>query len=159
LHLYSGLLSFLATKSLTIVPGRFQAAFEVFLIFVMDLVDSIAGKEAKRLYPLFIGIFMIIVVSNFMGLVPGLTAPTANLNTNMGLALIVFSSTHFLGIKKHGFFGYLWKLTGDTPLWLKPLFFMLEIINEIAKPFHCHSDYSEICLLRKYCFPSSRCLL
>jgi F-type H+-transporting ATPase subunit a len=61
-------------------------------------------------------------------------SPTSNLNTTIALAIIVFFSTHYFGIKKHGFFGYLKNLTHGAPWWLAPLMFVIEIISELARP-------------------------
>jgi F-type H+-transporting ATPase subunit a len=61
-------------------------------------------------------------------------SPTSNLNTTVALALIVFLSTHYYGIKKHGIIQYLKNLTHGVPLWLAPLMFVIEIISELARP-------------------------
>ena len=65
---------------------------------------------------------------------PGLSSPTANLNTTVALALIVFFSIHVFGIKQHGLFGYFAKFSAGVPWWLKPLMTIIELISEIARP-------------------------
>jgi F-type H+-transporting ATPase subunit a len=127
-------LSFLATRRLRLVPAGMQAVLEIAFRFVFDLVDSTIGPEGRRLYPLFLGFFLFTLVGNLLGLVPGLSSPTANLSTTAALALVVFGSTHFLGIRRHGFFGYLKHMTAGVPWWLKPLMFLIELISELARP-------------------------
>ena len=79
-----------------------------------------------------LGLF--ILVSNLMGLVPGLIAPTANLNTTAACALIVFFTYHWIGVRKQGFVPYLKHFAGPVPTALKPLMFVIEIISHCARP-------------------------
>jgi F-type H+-transporting ATPase subunit a len=127
-------LSFLATRRLKAVPSGLQAVFETGFQFIFDIVDEAVGLEGHALYPLFIGLFLFILVGNLIGLVPGFSSPTANLNTTVALAVLVFGSTHVLGIRKRGFFGYLAHFTAGVPWWLKPLMFGIEMISELARP-------------------------
>jgi len=127
-------LSFAATRRLQLVPRGLQAGFETVFGFVFDMVDSIIGPEGKKFYPLFLGMFLFILVGNLIGLVPGLSSPTANLNTTIALALITFFCTHFYGIKKQGLFKYVAHFCAGVPWWLKPLMFVVEVIGEIARP-------------------------
>ncbi|HVP56656.1 MAG TPA: F0F1 ATP synthase subunit A [bacterium] len=127
-------LSLFATRRLSIVPRKLQAVLEMGLEFVYGLVDSVAGSEGKRYYPLFVGLFLYIFVGNLLGLVPGLTAPTSNLNMTASLAIVVFISTHYFGIRRQGLVGYLKHMTGEVPWWLKPFMFVIEIISNLARP-------------------------
>ncbi len=127
-------LSFAATRRLQTVPRGLQSVFELAFGFVFGLVDETVGPDGRRLYPLFLGLFLFILVGNLVGLVPGLMSPTANLSTTGALALVVFASIHGLGIRRHGVFGYLRHLTAGVPWWLKPLMFVIEIISELARP-------------------------
>jgi len=128
------LLSFLATRRMSIVPGGIQNVFEVLFSFVFDLADSIIGAQSKKYYPLFIGLFLYILKSNLMGVIPGMVSPTSNINTTLALALIIFFSTHFFGIRKKGLLKYLDGLCHGVPIWLKPMMFVIEIISELARP-------------------------
>jgi F-type H+-transporting ATPase subunit a len=128
------ILSLLATLNLKLVPVGIQNIFEAIFDFIFNLVDSIIGKEGKSFYPLFIGLFLYIFFSNLLGLIPGFISPTANINTTLALALIVFFSTHFIGIKKNGLFKYLKSLAGHGPLWLMPFMLVIELISHITRP-------------------------
>ena len=128
------LLSFLATRRMSMVPTGIQNVFEVLFSFVFDLADSVIGAQSKKYYPLFLGLFLYILTSNLMGVVPGLVSPTSNINTTLALALIIFFSTHFFGIRKKGLLKYLDGLTHGVPGWLKPMMFVIEVISELARP-------------------------
>jgi len=127
-------LSLFATRRLSLVPRTLQSVLEMGLEFVYGLVDSVVGSDGKRYYPLFLGLFLYIFVGNLVGLVPGLTAPTSNLNVTASLAIVVFISTHYFGIRKRGFLGYLKHMTGEVPWWLKPFMFIIEMISHLARP-------------------------
>jgi F-type H+-transporting ATPase subunit a len=126
--------SALATRRLSLVPRKLQAVLEMGLGFVCGLADSVIGPEARHYYPLFVGLFLYIFVGNLLGLVPGFTAPTSNINITASLAVVVFLSTHYFGIRRQGLLGYLKHLTGEVPWWLKPFMFVIEIISHLARP-------------------------
>jgi F-type H+-transporting ATPase subunit a len=75
--------------------------------------------------------FIFIFFSNVFGLIPGFFSPTANINTTLACALIVFVTTHVVGIKIHGvkyikhFLGPIW--------WLAPLMLIIEIIGHFSR--------------------------
>ena len=123
-----------ATRRLQLVPRGSQNFMEVVLEqFVKELDDSI-GHDGRRYLPLIATLGLFILVSNLMGLVPGLIAPTANLNTPAAGALIVFFTYHWIGIRKQGALTYLKHFAGPVPLPLKPLMFVIEIISHLARP-------------------------
>jgi F-type H+-transporting ATPase subunit a len=128
------ILSYVGTRRLAMVPRGFQAVFEFGVGFIGNMVDTIIGPEGRAYYPLFLGLFFFILVGNVIGLVPGLSSPTANVNTTAALALVVFSSIHVIGIRRQGFFRYLAHFSAGVPWWLKPLMTIIELISELARP-------------------------
>lgn len=121
----------IATKGLSLVPSKLQNFFEIVIGGIEDfLVDNI-GEEGRWIFPLAATIFLYIFVSNLIGIVPGLFPPTANINTPLSCALVVFVFTHFIGIKYHGikyikhFLGPVW--------WLAPLILVIELIGHTAR--------------------------
>ena len=90
------------------------------------------GEEGKAYFPLIATFALFILVSNLIALIPGFYPPTANLNTNVALALTVFVMTHVVGFKKHGV-AYLKHFMGPI-IWLAPLIFVIEIIGHLARP-------------------------
>lgn len=124
--------SFLATKSISMIPSGAQNLLEVVVTGIDGLIEETMGKEGKAYFPLIATIALFILICNLIGLVPGFYPPTANLNTNAAMALAVFSLTHIVGFRKHGI-GYLKHFMGPI-IWLAPLMFVIEIIGHLARP-------------------------
>lgn len=112
-------------------PTGIQNFFEVIVKGLEDFIEEIMGPEGKHYFPLIASLFLFILVSNLMGLVPGFESPTANLNTTLALALCSFAATHYIGLRRHGF-GYVKHFMG--PMWaLAPLMFIIEGISHLAR--------------------------
>jgi F-type H+-transporting ATPase subunit a len=123
-----------ATRRLQLVPRGSQNFMEVLLEQFVKELDETIGHDGRRYLPLIATLGLFILTSNLMGLVPGLIAPTANLNTTAACALIVFFTYHWIGVRKQGFVPYLKHFAGPVPLALKPLMFVIEIISHCARP-------------------------
>jgi len=138
-------LSFGAVRYATAVSGSGDAGlvpppklglrnlFEVLADTVLGLMAGVMGeKAAKRYLPLVGTLFMFILFSNLLGLIPGFLPPTDSLKTNLALSVSVFVLSHFFGVREHGpkyfkhFLGPIW--------WLIPLMLPIELISHIARP-------------------------
>ncbi len=121
----------IAAKSLSLIPTKMQNLFEIIVSSIEEFMVEITGEEGRWLFPLVATIFLYIFISNLIGIVPGLFPPTANINTTLSCALVVFVFTHFIGVKYHGvkyikhFLGPVW--------WLAPLIFLIELIGHVAR--------------------------
>lgn len=125
-------LAFLASRGMKAVPGGVQNLMEVVVTGIENMVDETMGHKGKVYFPLIATFALFILISNLLGLIPGFYPPTANLNTNVALALIVFFMTHIIGIKEHGSH-YLKHFMGPI-LWLAPLMIIIEFIGHLARP-------------------------
>jgi F-type H+-transporting ATPase subunit a len=123
-----------ATRRLELVPRGSQNFMEVILEQFVKELDETIGHDGRRYLPLIATLGLFILTSNLMGLVPGLIAPTANLNTTAACALIVFFTYHWIGARKQGLIPYLKHFAGPVPALLKPLMFVIEIISHCARP-------------------------
>lgn len=123
----------LATRRLQMVPRGLQNVFEIVIEQLRGLIEEIIGHEGLRYFPLLGTLAFFIFVSNIFGLIPGLAAPTANLNTTLACALIVFFTYHYIGIRKNGPWNYLKHFGGPMPA-LAPLMFPIEVISHFARP-------------------------
>ncbi len=141
----------LATRRPQWVPSGIQNFMELVLDFALSFAEPLVGKKHTPFFlPLFYWLFLFIFFSNMAGLIPGLTSPTARVDTNLGLALIVFFSTHIWGIKVKGAKGYLshflpppipatgnffmkmlMKCIGVFMMILMPI---IHVVGELAKP-------------------------
>lgn len=126
------ILSFLATRRLQVYPGRLQNVMEVIVDGLHGLLIDTMGHHGKKFFPLIATIGLFIFTSNMIGLIPGFESPTANINTNLGMALIVFFSTHVVGIMTHGF-KYVKQFLGPV-WWLIPLMLPIEVISHLSRP-------------------------
>ncbi|MCD6525431.1 MAG: F0F1 ATP synthase subunit A [Desulfuromonas sp.] len=124
--------AFVVSRGIKMVPSGWQNLMESVIVGIEDLLVETMGPKGKTYFPMIATFALFILVSNLIGLVPGLYPPTANLNTNAALALTVFAMTHIVGIKEHGI-SYLKHFMGPV-LALAPLIFIIEIIGHMARP-------------------------
>jgi F-type H+-transporting ATPase subunit a len=127
------MLAFVASRRIALVPRGTQNVMEVVLEQFLKLLDDVIGHEGRRYLPLIATLGLFILVSNLMGLVPGMVAPTANLNTTAACALIVFVAYHVIGIRKQGFVTYAKHFVGPV-WWLAPLMVPIEVVSHLARP-------------------------
>ena len=125
-------LSVVASRNMALVPRGTQNFMEVVLEQFLTLLDDVIGHGGRRFLPLIATLGLFILVSNLMGLVPGMVAPTGNLNTTAACALIVFFYYHYVGIRTQGFVNYLKHFCGPVPA-LAPLMFPIEIVSHFAR--------------------------
>ncbi len=127
------LVAYMVRRHITMVPGKGQNFFEVVIGTIDDFVCTNLGeKDGKKFVPLLAGIFIYILTMNIMGLLPGFDAPTANLNTTVSLAIVVFVYYNFLGMQRWGFH-YVNHFTGPSKA-LIPLMFPLEVVSHLSRP-------------------------
>lgn len=120
-----------AARVIELIPSKGQNLLEVIVGGLEEFMVGIVGEEGRWLFPLAATIFLYILVCNLFGLFPGFYPPTANMNTPLSCALVVFFMTHFIGIKYHGVM-YIKHFLGPIKP-LIPLFLVLEIISHLAR--------------------------
>ena len=118
----------LATRNLKTVPQGWQTFIEMIIEWLHEQIDAMMGRRGRALAPLIVTLFMFILVSNLLGLVPLMASPTNDLNTTLGLALFVVLLVHCLGVYLKGghYIAHFFQPT--------PLFFIINMIEEFAKP-------------------------
>ena len=120
-------------KEPQLIPDSVQLFYEGVLSALNSMLEDNIGEEGRQFLPFITTLAIYIFFSNVLGLIPGFTASTSNLNSTAALAIIVFLYYNYIGIKKHGF-GYLKHFMGPV-WWLAPLMFPIEIISHLARPF------------------------
>ena len=122
------LIAFLATRSLSLVPSGWQNVVEMIVLWLHEQIDAMMGERGRFLAPFIVSLFMFLLVSNWLGLVPTMASPTNDLNTTLGLALLVIVLVHVLGIHMKGghYIAHFFQPT--------PVFVVINAIEEIAKP-------------------------
>ena len=138
------------TRRAVLVPGRLQSVLELPIEYLAGIT---AGSTSRwRAYvALVIGLFLMILVANWLGLLPGvgtigiihhegehetlvpfIRPASADLNFTLGLAIITFVTFVWWAIRLHGPIGYIKELAGE-PLLLAPLMFPIHLISEVSR--------------------------
>lgn len=134
----------LAARRITENPatgGRFGAAVEFLVGFLLNLVESTGGKKlGRRIFPLVSGLFIFIIFANFSGLLPGVGSiwygdhhvpimrpPTADLNMTLAMSTTTFLAVQFFGIRAHGVGGRLKHMADPA------FIFPIEVISEFSR--------------------------
>lgn len=122
-------LGFLMARKRGMVPESMQVFGELLVANLYKLTEDALDEEmAKKYGPLICALFLFLLVSNWLGIVPHLEEPTKDLNTPLSLGMMGFVIAHVAGIRKKGFKNY-------ASEYFQPIFFMapLNIIGELAK--------------------------
>jgi F-type H+-transporting ATPase subunit a len=90
------------TRRFTLCPDRRQAVLELIVTGIMGQIEEIIRKDPRPFLPLLGTLFIFLVAANLSGVLPGVEAPTGKLETPAALALIVFASVHFFGVRARG---------------------------------------------------------
>jgi F-type H+-transporting ATPase subunit a len=110
-------------------PGPLQALGEMIVTMLYELTEDALGKELAKTYaPMVCALFLFLLLSNWLGIIPHLDEPTKDLNTTLSLGIMGFCIAHYAGIKSKGFKAY-------AKEYFQPIFFMmpLNVIGELAK--------------------------
>ncbi len=124
-------LGWAAARRVSLVPSGVQNVLEPVISGLEEFMLSITGHHGKPYFPLVCTLFLYIFLCNIFGLMPGLFSPTANVNTTLSMAIVVFVVTHVIGVKEHGF-KYIKHFLGPV-WWLSPLIMPIEIIGHLAR--------------------------
>ncbi len=120
----------LATHRLRLYPGPGQAVLELLVTSVQAQIRETLRTEPEPYLPFLATLFIFIASANLLSLVPGLEPPTAHLETDAALAVIVFFAVHYFGIRVRGLGGYLADFA--KPTWIMA---PLNLISEFTRTF------------------------
>ncbi len=126
-----GVFCWLVTRRLSLNPGPLQTMLEGVVSAMDESIRALLPGRARQLLPFIATLWIYIVIANLIGLIPGLHSPTANLSVTAGLALLVFLSVHWFGIRSAGIRGYFKHYLHPTPL-LLPFHLISEVTRTIA---------------------------
>jgi F-type H+-transporting ATPase subunit a len=112
-------------------PSRLQTALEGTVLALQSAIESAAPSHAARLLPFVGTLWLFIGAANLAGLVPGLRSPTGDLSLTVALAMLVFLSVHWFGIRIDGLKDYLRHYLDPNPI-LLPFHLLGEITRTLA---------------------------
>lgn len=122
------------TARRSLVPGRMQSLAEVSYEFVADTLKSSAGTEGMRFFPFVFSLFMFILITNLVGLIPYTFTVTSHIIITAALALTVFFTVIIYGLWTHGL-GFLRLFApSGVPILIMPLIVLIEIMSFISRP-------------------------
>jgi F-type H+-transporting ATPase subunit a len=125
----------LGTKRGALVPGRWQSVAEMSYEFVADMVETNAGHGAEPYFPFVFTLFMFVLFSNALGLIPYSYTVTSQIIVTFALAAVVFIGVTIIGFVKHGaHFGRLFVPEG-VPIVLLLLLVPIELLSYCIRPF------------------------
>lgn len=118
----------LAVRKLSVIPSGCQNCLEIVVSWLNSACDSMMGKRGHLFAPFITALFLFLLTSNLLGLIPFMESPTNDLNTTLGLALLVVCLVHFSGLffKKSHYIAHFFQPFAP--------FVIINLIEEFAKP-------------------------
>ncbi len=114
-------------------PGKLQHCFEIIYNFLRGQADEVVGHAGRAHLPFFGTIFLFILFSNLLGIVPGFESPTMFPYVPAGCAIAAFLFYHWAGIRAHGLGRYLAHFAGPVPL-MAPIMIPIEVVSHLGRP-------------------------
>ncbi len=124
------LVGFFATRRLTLSPSRYQAMLELTVGAIEDQIRGTMCAAPQRYLPMIGTLFLFILTANWSSLIPGIEPPTAHLETDAALGLIVFCSIIYFGIRARGVRGYL-RTFAEPTIFMIPL----NLVENLTRTF------------------------
>ncbi len=119
------------TRHLRLHPGPVQTAVEGAVLAMENAVRDLVPRHVDRIAPFIMGLWWFLLTANLIGLIPGLQSPTRDLSITSALALLVFLSVHWFGIRIQGLKAYLRHYLQPFPF-LLPFHLVSEITRTVA---------------------------
>src|SRR5262249_1964450 len=117
-----------------LVPGRYQAMAELSYVFVATMIRSTAGEEGMRFFALVYSLFMFILVSNVIGIIPYTFTVSSHIIVTAAFALLVFFTVLVYGFYKNGLKFFRIFVPQGVPGYILPLVVGIEIISFLSRP-------------------------
>lgn len=124
----------LAMSKKSLVPSRGQLVAEGLYKFISSLVRDNVGDKGMRYFPLVFTLFMVVLLGNLLGMIPGSFTYTSHVAVTGILALIIFFVVTIMGFVNHGLHFLQLFCPPGVPLWIAPLIIPIEIISYLSRP-------------------------
>jgi len=122
-----------AVSKRSIVPTRMQSMAEISYEFVANMIGSAAGEDGLIFFPFVFTLFLFVLFSNFLGLLPGSFTVTSQIAVTFALAAFVIAMVIIVGFMKHGI-GFLKLFVPQAPWYLLILLVPIEFISFLTRP-------------------------
>jgi F-type H+-transporting ATPase subunit a len=118
-------------RSLAVLPGPLQVVFEGIVVACENAVREVLPRDYVRVTPFILSLWTFLVVANLLSLVPGLESPTRDLSVTSALAVLVYFSVHWFGVRSQGWRAYLRHYLSPNPV-LLPFHLLSEVTRTVA---------------------------
>jgi F-type H+-transporting ATPase subunit a len=122
-----------SVKPNRLVPTRSQSMAEMSYEFVSNMIHSAAGSDGLKFFPFIFTLFMFVLVSNFMGMLPFAFTVTSQIAVTFAMALFIIVMVIVTGFLKHGF-GFLKLFVPAVPWYLVWLLVPIELVSFFIRP-------------------------
>lgn len=124
----------MAMRPAAIVPGRMQAAAEMMYEFVADMVRSNVGSEGRPYFPFIFTLFVFVLFSNLLGMLPYSYTTTSQIIVTFAMAFFIFIAVTLIGLVKHGMHFFSFFVPAGAPKPLYPLIILIEVVSYFVRP-------------------------
>ena len=129
-----GALMLVGSSGRGLVPGRLQSVAELAYEFVAKMIRDTCGAEGMKFFPLIFTLFMFILFSNMLGMIPYAFTVTSHIIVTFALAVSVFTFVTVLGFIKHGPDYLKLFVPSGIPMIMMPLLVVIELISYLSRP-------------------------
>lgn len=125
---------FMGGRKRALVPGPLQSTNEVLVEFISGITTDNAGREAMKYFPLIFTLFVFILFSNLLGMVPSSFTATSHIIVTFGIAATAFLAITLIGFVRHGTHFLSLFLPSGTPWWMAPFMILIELVSYLSRP-------------------------
>ena len=122
------------TAGRRLVPTRMQSLAEVLYEFIADMIRGAAGEHGLKFFPLVFSLFMFILFSNVVGIIPYTFTVTSQIVITAALALLVFFTVIIYGLWHNGLHWFKLFMPSGIPIWMAPVIIIIELLSFLARP-------------------------
>ncbi len=127
-------LMLIPTRQRALVPSRAQSVAELSYEFVANTIQSTAGKEGMKFFPLVFSLFIFVLTVNLLGLLPYGFTVTSHIVITVALALLVFFTVLVYGFWKNGLRFFKLFVPSGIPIYILPLIVFIEVLSFLSRP-------------------------
>ena len=124
----------LAIRPAALIPGRMQGLAEMLYEFVADMVRSNVGNEGRPYFPVIFTLFMFVLFSNLLGLIPYSYTTTSQIVVTFAMASTIFVGVTLIALVKHGLHFFSFFVPSGAPKALIPFLVIIEVISYFVRP-------------------------
>ena len=117
-----------------LVPGRMQSIAEISYEFVADTIRTTAGKDGMKFFPFVFSIFMLVTVSNLVGIIPYTFTISSHIIVTAALAFLVLFTVLIYGFYRNGLRFFKLFVPSGIPVVILPLVVAIEVISFLSRP-------------------------